>query len=104
MLWIATAYHAEVERIVTGSGLGDKFFHTNVGLLIWVGAALILRCPLRSPVPLAVVILAEVVNEVLDWIAVGAWRWSDTFMDAAATWFWPATLTLLLHQLGKLRQ
>ena len=104
MEWIAQAYHAEVEHIVVSSGLGDKFFHTNVGLLIWIGAALVFRRSLRSTLPLAIVVVAEISNEILDRIAVGSWRWSDTLCDMAVTWFWPVVLTMLFHALGKLRQ
>jgi hypothetical protein len=97
-------YEAAIGWIVARCPAPDKFAHCYAGLLIWVAAALILRRPLRSSRPVAVVVLAEVVNEVIDRFAHGAWLWRDTLGDAAATWFWPVLLTGLLRWVPRLRR
>ena len=90
-------YHAVAVRIAH-LGVGpDKFVHVQVGLAIWCLSAWILRRPLGSRAPLAVVIAAEVANEIMDRHYTGSWNWPDTLGDAASTWFWPVTLFLLLR-------
>jgi hypothetical protein len=90
-------YHAFAVRVEQIQVAPDKFIHVQVGLAIWCLSALVLRRSLRSPVPLAICILAEVANEVLDRMAAGSWKWGDTAGDALATWFWPVVLFAILR-------
>ena len=90
-------YHAFAVRVEQVQVAPDKFIHVQVGLAIWCLSALVLRRSLRSPVPLAICILAEVANEVLDRLSAGSWRWADTAGDALATWFWPVVLFAILR-------
>lgn len=75
----------------------DKFAHTYAGLVIWLLAAIVLRRPLSSWVPLCVIVACEGANEIADYLAYGSWRWHDTLGDMAATWFWPAVLFVALN-------
>ncbi len=90
------AYHAGVDWIVRESGQTDKFVHIQAGLIIWSLAALVAGRRLGTPVPLIVVGLAEVGNEIMDRLYLGSWNWPDTIRDAAATWIWPLLLSLVL--------
>jgi hypothetical protein len=46
--------------------------------------------------PLAVVIAAEIGNEIMDRLYSGLWNWPDTLGDMAATWAWPIIFTLAI--------
>jgi hypothetical protein len=85
-------YEHAIGQIVLLCPAPDKFAHVFAGLILWLGSALTLRRHLASLVPLAVVVLFETGNEIIDFFAHGGWEWHDTLGDAAATWFWPAVL------------
>ena len=97
-------YEAVMAAIVDRAPGADKFAHSYVGLAIWLGAAMVLRRPLRSAVPLAVVVVAECINEGIDRLTYGSWRWHDTLGDALASWFWPLVLMLALRRCPGLRR
>ncbi len=90
----ALGYEHIIDWIVGACPGPDKFAHTYAGLAIWLGAAVLFRKPLRLPMPLAVVIVLELLNECVDRIAHGGWMWHDTLGDTAATWVWPTVLTV----------
>jgi hypothetical protein len=96
-------YRSVVEAVRRWTGASPELLHIHAGLLIWVLAALILRRPLRSPVPLAVVVAAELVNEIMDRLFWGEWR-PDTAADILATCGWPALLTGTLMIEERLRR
>jgi hypothetical protein len=100
----AQNYEAVIAWIVDHCPSTDKFAHTYVGLAIWLGAAVVLRRPLHSWAPLAVVVVAEVANECVDRLAHGGWFWHDTLQDAFFTWFWPVVLGLALRKFPHLRR
>lgn len=91
------AYERVIRAIVAACPAPDKFAHMCAGLGFWLAAALIWRKPLASFKPLLVVVFLECANEVVDFLAKGGWFWSDTLVDAAATWTWPLVLTLALR-------
>jgi hypothetical protein len=96
-------YHAlanQAERLHVGA---DKFVHMQVGLAIWVVAAIVLRRPLHSLPPLLLCIAAEVGNEIMDFRYAHSLRLPDTLTDMLATWFWPVTLFLLLRFFPRFR-
>lgn len=82
----------------------DKFAHTYAGLIIWLAAAVALRKPFGSLLPIVIVIALETANECVDRAAHGSWRWHDTIGDAAATWFWPVVLTAALRWIPSLKR
>ena len=100
----ALCYERIIGWIVSRCPAPDKFAHTYAGLAVWLTAGLIFRRPLRSALPLVVVIGVEIANECIDRVAHGSWMWRDTLGDAAATWFWPIVLTAALRWREALRR
>ncbi|WCT73630.1 hypothetical protein PQ455_18800 [Sphingomonas naphthae] len=100
---LVKAYHYAGQVIVTWTGQSDKFVHVHTGLLLWLLAALVLRKPLRSIWPFAIVALAEFVNELLDYVFYSAIDQGDTVADVVATLAWPLVLMLALNMNRRLR-
>jgi hypothetical protein len=97
MLPAVQHYHAMTEGMLRATGSTDKALHVHIGLAIFCLSSLLLRRPLRSWVPISIVALAEVANEVADRLFWGSWRWSDTLPDVAYSLFWPVALLLVLR-------
>jgi hypothetical protein len=91
-----TLYHGMTESLLARSGMSDKVLHMQVGLAVFLAASLLLRRPLRSWTPFLIVCGLEAANELMDRLFWGAWRWSDTLLDAATTIFWPLVIVLVL--------
>jgi hypothetical protein len=89
-------YKAFADWVVIQAGGSDKLVHLNVGLLLWVVAALVLRRPLRSFAPLLSVTLIQITNEVIDYSVRAGWTWQDSVLDTLATLGWPCLLWLVL--------
>ncbi|GAA0731521.1 hypothetical protein [Sphingomonas japonica] len=89
-----TAYQGLIAGIVTDTGWDNRFLHLNAGLLVLFIARLATRRPLATMMPLAVVIVAELANEVMDRLNEGSWRLPDTAQDIWITLFWPVCLSL----------
>lgn len=77
------------ERIGRVTGMSDKLLHVHAGMAIFLISAAVMGRPLSDPLPLLVVAVAEIANEVRDRIRNGSWRWRDTLGDVASTLFWP---------------
>ena len=90
-------YFRLVHSIIDLSGATDSTLHIHAGLVIWLLATLATRKSLSSPVPLAIVLAAEVCNEIFDRLNYGSWRWDDTLLDLLNTMFWPLVLVTILH-------
>ncbi|RYD68593.1 MAG: hypothetical protein EOP58_00065 [Sphingomonadales bacterium] len=80
-------------------GLARDALHIHVGLLIFVGSALIFRWPVRSWKPWAVVLAAATLGEAWDLRDSGAYH---TRIDLLGNWkdlwntmLWPTGLLLL---------
>lgn len=86
-------YHRLILWITEKTGLPDNLLHIHSGLIIFLAARLVTRCPYRSFVPFLCVVLAEGANELLDYPAYG-WRPTDTYHDIANTLFWPLMISL----------
>lgn len=99
---LVTLYESLKTQAVTWVGITNAEFHIHAGMLIYLATALILRKPLRSPIPLLAVIAAEAANEYLDFLASSSWRWPDTSRDALFTLLWPIAI-FTLARLRKLR-
>lgn len=80
-------------------GLPKDALHIYVGLAIFLAAAALLRRPLGSWPPIAVVAAAALIGESWDLIdthAAGASpHWDRNWHDLWNTCFWPAVLFLL---------
>ncbi len=98
-----TTYERGIDALVGLCPGPDKFAHVSAGLAFWVLGAILMRRPLHSAGPLAVIVILEMANEYVDYLAYGSWRWPDTIGDAIATWFWPFAITLAMRSFPKLR-
>lgn len=74
----------------------DKFAHVFVGMGIFMAFSFFLRKPFSSPGPILILVGFELLNEIMDRLAHGSWRWADTLGDFSATMFWPGVLFLAL--------
>jgi hypothetical protein len=97
-------YKHFADWVVAQAGGSDKLVHLNVGLLVWVAASLVLRRPLRSPLPLLTVVLVQIANEAIDYHVRIKWSLEDTLLDTLATIGWPFILWLVLAIAGRGRR
>ncbi|RJF93057.1 hypothetical protein [Sphingomonas cavernae] len=97
-----SAYAELKAQVAAWTSLSDPILHTHLGMLVFVATAVLLRKPFRSPIPLLMVTLFEALNECLDRINHGSWRWPNTLSDVAFTLVWPI-LIFLLARARKLR-
>lgn len=85
--------------IVAIVGLSKDALHVYVGLSVFFIAALLLRKPLRSPIPWLAVLLAALAGEAVDAIddirSLGHWRMAASAHDIVNTIFWPSVVLLL---------
>jgi hypothetical protein len=88
MDWIAF-YHGLTEQIVRITGGSDKLVHVHAGLFVYLGMQVLLRDRRSSLTALRTVFALELLNEAMDRLFWGSWRWADTAGDFAATLLWP---------------
>ena len=85
--------------ILSVTGLSRDALHIYTGLITLFGAALVFHRPLRSIVPLIMVLLvcslAETVDMYDDIAFRGYWRWNASLHDFLNTLFWPTVIFLL---------
>ena len=81
----------------------DTIAHIHGGMAVLMLARLITRRSLATPVPLACVVVLQVINECVDRYNHGSWRWPDTIADTVNTLFWPTVLFVGLR-LRRLRE
>lgn len=95
------SYAATKHAIADDLGATQDVLHMHAGLLIFFFAALAFKRRLRSRVPIALVYLFAVANEVLDAFAPGTstFRWEPA-VDILNTVVWP-TLIFLLARRGE---
>lgn len=92
-------WHQAKEWLEHALGLNMDALHVYVGLAILLLAALVLRRPLRSPLPWLVLLLLELGNEYYDWtyeIWPGAERQIQLAEGVRDVWNTMAVPTLLL--------
>lgn len=81
-------------------GASESLIHVHVGLAIFVVTALLLRQRMRSWIPLAVVLVLAILNEVVDYNYGILWDYISSGMDLINTIFWPTVLFLLARRPG----
>ncbi len=85
--------------LVGALGFGKPLLHVYFGLGIFVAAAMLLRRPFGSLLPISVVVLAQTVNEALDWARYRLdgypWGFANWAGDTGHSLFWPVLLFLL---------
>lgn len=95
----AAAYYSEAKRgIEAWTGASQELLHVHAGLIIFVLASLVLRRKFRSPIPLALVAVFAVLNELADWIDGPSVDVFEPYWDIANTVFWPCILFLLTRR------
>jgi hypothetical protein len=90
-------YHDFTLWIGDGTGAPDALLHVHAGMAILFLARIVTRRSLATPIPFAVVCVAELGNEVLDRLAVGHWNAADATADVINTLFWPLMLMIGLR-------
>lgn len=85
--------------LVDWSGLARDGLHVHVGLLVFFGAALIFRWPLRSWKPWAVALAITLAGEAWDirdtLAAKGQLRLDYNWQDIWNTMLWPSAILIL---------
>lgn len=75
--------------------------HVHLGLAIYLMAAGLSARGLRSPVAIILVVVAEILNEIMDlsrfWPDIPFWIWADSGNDMLHTLFWPSILFFGAH-------
>lgn len=89
-------YHSIILWIGDGTGLPDAILHIHAGLTILMVVRLISRRSLGTFIPFAFVIVAELANEMMDYLNYGM-RWADTVSDLGNTFFWPFVISLAVR-------
>ena len=93
------AYYGEAKRVIeTCTGASQELLHVHAGLLIFVLASLVLRKKFRSPIPLALVTLFALLNELVDWINGPPAASFEPYWHIANTVFWPCLLFVLARR------
>ena len=75
-------WHQLKEWLEHAVGLNMDALHVYFGLAIFVAVALVLRKPLRSPIPWLVLLALELANEYYDW-TYEIWPGPDRAIQAA---------------------
>lgn len=91
------AYESLIQWIGDGTGAPDSLLHVHAGLAVLLLARIVTGKSLATPVPFAIVCIAELANEILDRINHGSWLWQDTSLDIVNTLFWPFVLMIGLR-------
>ena len=92
--------------IEAATGLSTDALHVYVGLSIFLLAKLALPKHLNKLLPLAFVVVAAVMGELLDMRDdinnLGYWRWQASLHDLVNTVFWPFILYVFIRSSQKL--
>jgi hypothetical protein len=94
---LAAHYNRLILWIGDGTGAPDSLLHVHAGMTVLLLARIITGRSLGTPIPFAVVCLAELANEVMDRLHNGTWLWDDTLLDVLNTLFWPFVLLIGLR-------
>lgn len=100
---LVAKYEAIKIAVATWVGIDDWLIHAQFGMIIFVLSAIAVRKPLGSLLPVTLVIVSEGLNEYLDRLNYGSWRWPDTSRDLIFTIGWPFIL-FLCARTGLLRR
>jgi hypothetical protein len=93
----ANLYEQVIQSIGDGTGASDALLHVHAGMVVLLAARLVTGRSLATPIPFAVVCVAELANEILDRMSHGSWLWADTSLDVINTLVWPFVLMIGLR-------
>ncbi len=88
---IADHYAAVKTAMSEYTGAQEDLLHVHFGLLIFVVAAVVLGKRLHSPLPVLVVWVFAVANEIVDCFAA-QWRIDASTLDILNTVIWPTVI------------
>ena len=88
---IADHYAAVKTAMSDITGAQEDLLHVHFGLLIFVLAAVVLGKRLHSPLPVLVVWVFAVTNEIVDRFAAG-WVLEGSTLDILNTVIWPTVI------------
>lgn len=106
-------YIAAMDSLTRLCGTTHAMMHVHIGLAIYLGVQFLLRDRRASYFALMTVLFLELLNEAIERLHYGSWRWEDTLSDIALSTFWPAAITALgryrrhrwhVYQLRRLRR
>lgn len=106
-------YIAAMESLTRLCGATHATMHVHIGLAIYLAVQFLLRDRRASYIALLAVLLLELLNEGIERLYYGTWRWDDTLADIVLSVFWPAAITALgryrrhrwrVYQLRRLRR
>jgi hypothetical protein len=86
---IASAYAQLTQEIVNVTGMTRPMLHMHAGMAIYLLGQLVLGTRRGSFLAILLVLQAELLNELLNKLHNGTWRWPDTREDIVLTLFWP---------------
>jgi hypothetical protein len=84
--------------LIEVTGASEPLLHVHAGLLIFVLAAVFLRRRIGSRVPLALVALFAIGNEIVDFFDPYPRTVQESVADLVNTIFWPAILFALMRR------
>jgi len=94
-----SAFQSAKHAMMSLIGISKDALHVYVGLGVMLTAALVLKKPLRSPLPWLLALAAALAGELWDGFddlrALGRLRWDASLHDILNTIFWPTILLLL---------
>jgi hypothetical protein len=90
-------YFRLISAITERLGGTDTTLHMHAGMTVMLLGSLLTRKSLASTTPFLLVVLVELLNEILNRLNYGGWRWHDTLEDVTSTLFWPMALMLTLR-------
>ena len=83
------AYHDLIEAIRSATGASSPMLHVHFGMGIFLLAQLLLGSRRGSLAALFIVLEMELLNEAMNRLFHGSWRWADTMHDIVLTLLWP---------------
>ncbi|WP_262504231.1 hypothetical protein [Sphingobium sp. KCTC 72723] len=86
-----------IKWVGDGTGLPDTILHIHAGMIIFILARAVSARSLGSLFPISCVIAAELLNEIMDRLHYGSWRWPDTIGDVVNTLFWPVIICIAVR-------
>lgn len=94
---LLASYAHLVQRFGDGIGQSDTVLHIHGGLAVLMLARIATGRSLGSLRPFWAVLAVGALKEVLDRLAYGSWRWTDTSLDMANTLFWPLVISVAVR-------
>lgn len=95
-------YSTAKSGLAKSLGASEDLLHLHAGLLIFFGVALLFRRRMRSRVPIALVYVFAIGNELIDAFTPGGSAiWWEPAIDIANTVIWPTLFFLLARRRGR---